>query len=72
MGLVIDTSALVEWERNGYGLGGILEPSTQMIPQNDMEVAATARAYQMDVLIGPNDEAHFRRVLNLGVIVIGQ
>lgn len=39
------------------------------IPQNDMVVAATARAMRFGVLVGPSDEAHFRRVRNLQVVV---
>lgn len=38
-----------------------------MIPQNDITVAATARYLQCPVLVGPNDEAHFRRVSNIEV-----
>ena len=41
-----------------------------MIPQNDLAVAATARFLGCDVLAGPDDEAHFRRVRNLGLQVI--
>ncbi len=41
-----------------------------MIPQNDLSVAATARALGFGVLVGPNDEAHFRRVPGLSVRVL--
>jgi predicted nucleic acid-binding protein len=41
-----------------------------MIPQNDIAVAATARAAQFGVLVGPRDEKHFRRVAGLHVSVI--
>lgn len=41
-----------------------------MIPQNDMAVAATGRSLGMDVLVGPGDEEHFRRVPGLGVMVV--
>jgi len=37
------------------------------IPQNDVAVAATARALGFGVLVGPKDEAHFRRVTGLEV-----
>ena len=42
-----------------------------LIPQNDMAVAATARALSFGVMVGPDDEAHFRRVADLRVAVIG-
>jgi len=41
-----------------------------MIPQNDLSVAATARAMNFGVLVGPRDEAHFRRVPGLMVRVL--
>ncbi len=41
-----------------------------MIPQNDIAVAATARALGFGVLVGPSDEAHFRRVPGLVVRVL--
>lgn len=42
-----------------------------LIPQNDMAVAATARCHGCAVLVGPRDEAHFRRVDALRCQVIG-
>ena len=42
-----------------------------LIPQNDITVAATARFLQFGVLVGPSDEAHFRRVPGLRVQVLG-
>lgn len=44
----------------------------RLIPQNDMVVAATARALGFGVLVGPSDEAHFRSVLGLEVEVLGR
>jgi predicted nucleic acid-binding protein len=41
-----------------------------LIPQNDIAVAATARALEFGVLVGPNDEVHFRRVPGLEIKVI--
>lgn len=38
-----------------------------MIPQNDIAVAATARCLGCGVLVGPRDEAHFRRIDGLDV-----
>jgi len=42
------------------------------IPQNDMAVAATARSIGFGVLVGPQDEKHFREVENLVVQVISR
>lgn len=42
-----------------------------LIPQNDIAVAATARALGFGVLVGTNDEAHFRRVPGLELKVFG-
>jgi predicted nucleic acid-binding protein len=46
-----------------------LSAAGTMIPQNDLAVAATARALGFGVLVGPEDEAHFRRVPGLTVRV---
>lgn len=40
------------------------------IPQNDMAVAATARHLGYRVLVGEQDEAHFRCVKNLDVVAL--
>lgn len=48
-----------------------LSKSGGLIPQNDITVAATARFLQFGVLVGPSDEAHFRRVPGLRVQVLG-
>lgn len=47
--------------------------SGSMIPQNDITVAATARSLGCGVLVGPKDEAHFRRIngLDVRVLLIG-
>lgn len=42
-----------------------------MIPANDIAVAATARCLGCGVLVGPQDEAHFRRIVALDVRVLG-
>ena len=42
----------------------------ELIPQNDITVAATARALRFGVLVGPADEAHFRNVPGLEVAVL--
>jgi len=41
-----------------------------LIPQNDIAVAATARALGFGVLVGPADETHFRAVAALEVRVL--
>ena len=41
-----------------------------MIPQNDIAVAATARAAGFAVLCGSRDEKHFRAVKQLKVVVL--
>lgn len=48
-----------------------LTQSGTMIPQNDIAVAATARCLGCGVLVGPKDEAHFRRITGLEVRVLG-
>jgi predicted nucleic acid-binding protein len=42
----------------------------RLIPQNDLIVAAVARALGCGVLAGPDDEAHFREVKGLEVKVL--
>lgn len=39
------------------------------IPQNGIAVAATARALNLPLLVGPKDEEHFRRVEGLEIRV---
>lgn len=134
MGLIIDTSAIVAWERAGDASVGLepdlelalpaivwaevlsgvrladsasraarrlarlqaireltgVEPFTdriaehhadifaelhqqgRLIPQNDIQVAATARSLGFGVLVGPKDEEPFRRVEGLEVRVCGR
>ena len=40
------------------------------IPQNDIAVAAVARELQFGILVGPDDETHFRRVEGVPIKVI--
>lgn len=47
-----------------------LTQSGTMIPQNDIAVAATARCLGCGVLVGPKDEAHFRRIAGLEIRVL--
>jgi predicted nucleic acid-binding protein len=51
-------------------LYGKLSRSGQLIPANDLAVAATAIELGYGVLVGPADEAHFRRVPQLRVVVL--
>ena len=52
-------------------LYGQLSRSGNLIPANDLIVAATALELEYGVLVGPTDEAHFRRVPNLRLVVLG-
>ena len=47
-----------------------LQQKGSLIPQNDMQVAATARSLGFAVLVGRKDEAHFRRVDGLKVRIL--
>lgn len=47
-----------------------LTKTGNLIPQNDIAVAATALEYNFGVLVGPSDEAHFRRITDLRVVVL--
>lgn len=49
-----------------------LSRAGSLIPQNDIAVAATARTLGFGVLVGPSDEAHFRAVADLDVLVLGE
>lgn len=47
-----------------------LSRAGSLIPTNDMAVAATARRCDHAVLVGPDDEDHFRRIAGLRVVVL--
>jgi len=49
---------------------GALRSAGTPIPSNDAQVAATALGLGFGVLVGPADEAHFRRVPGLQVRVL--
>ncbi len=49
-----------------------LSKTGRLIPANDLAVAATAVAIGFGVLVGPGDEAHFRMVPGLRVVVLGE
>jgi predicted nucleic acid-binding protein len=42
----------------------------RLIPANDLAVAATALELSFGVLVGPRDEAHFRQVPGLRIVVL--
>lgn len=46
-----------------------LRKAGRMIPPNDVQVAATAVHLGCGVLVGAQDEAHFRRISGLRVVV---
>ena len=48
-----------------------LQQSGEMIPANDLAVAATALQLGFGVLVGPSDERHFRRIPGLRLEVLG-
>ena len=48
-----------------------LSRAGQLIPSNDLVVAATALELEYGVLVGPAAEGHFRRVPALRVVVLG-
>jgi len=62
---VVDFSASIaeEWAR----LFAALSRAGQLIPANDLAVAATASFLGYAVLVGPDDERHFRSVPGLRV-----
>jgi len=51
-------------------LFAVLERQGNRIPANDLAVAATATWLGSAVLVGPDDEEHFRRVEGLEVVVL--
>jgi predicted nucleic acid-binding protein len=58
-----DGAIAEEWAR----LFAALSRRGQLIPSNDLAVAATARHLGFGVLVGPSGERHFRRVSGLRV-----
>ena len=51
-------------------LFALLSRAGTLMPANDLTVAATAIDLDFGVVVGPRDEAHFRRVPNLRVQVL--
>ena len=58
-----DAAIAEEWAK----LFAALSRRGQLIPSNDLAVAATAQHLGFGVLVGPSDEHHFRRVSGLRV-----
>jgi predicted nucleic acid-binding protein len=56
-----DAGIAEEWAK----LFAALSRRGQLIPSNDLAVAATARSLEFGVLVGRDNEAHFRRVPGL-------
>ena len=67
---IVDFDAAIagEWAR----LFATLSRRGGLIPSNDLAVAATARHLGFSVLVGPDDERHFRRVPGLQVTKVGR
>lgn len=65
---VIDFGA--EIAESWADLFAALERRGNRIPANDLAVAATATYLGFAVLVGPEDEEHFRRVEGLEVVVL--
>jgi len=62
-----DASIAEHWAE----LFALLSKRGHLIPSNDLAVAATARFLDFGVLVGPDDERHFRGVPDLHVVLIG-
>lgn len=62
-----DASIAEHWAE----LFALLSRRGHLIPSNDLAVAATARYLDFGVLVGPDDERHFRGVPDLHVVLIG-
>jgi predicted nucleic acid-binding protein len=58
-----DAGAAVQWAR----LFATLSRAGRLIPANDLVVAATALSLEFGVLVGPQDEGHFRAIPGLRV-----
>lgn len=61
--IAFDAEIAVEWARLFAGLSR----RGELIPANDLAVAATARHLRFPLLVGPADESHFRRIPDLDV-----
>lgn len=61
-----DKEIAARWAR----LFATLHEEGTMIPSNDLAAAATALHLDFGVLVGPQDERHFRRVPDLRVVAL--
>ncbi|GMV07619.1 MAG: hypothetical protein AMXMBFR53_38940 [Gemmatimonadota bacterium] len=64
--VAFDADVAARWAE----LSAALREKRRLIPSNDLIVAATALHLGFGVLVGPQDEEHFRRVEGLRVEVI--
>jgi predicted nucleic acid-binding protein len=71
---LVAATGIVEFDeaiaREWADLFGLLSRRGRMIPSNDLAVAATARHLDYGVLVGPDDERHFRKVPRLRVVPV--
>jgi predicted nucleic acid-binding protein len=71
---LVAATGIVEFDeaiaREWADLFGLLSRRGRMIPSNDLAVAATARHLEYGVLVGPDDERHFRAVPRLRVVPV--
>lgn len=52
-------------------LYALLRARGTAVPQNDLAVAATSLHLSHTLVVGPNDESHFRQVPGLEIVVVG-
>lgn len=72
---LVDVTGIVDFDasiaEHWAELFALLSKRGHRIPSNDLAVAATARFLDFGVLVGPDDERHFRGVPDLHVVLIG-
>jgi predicted nucleic acid-binding protein len=71
---LVTATGIVEFDeaiaREWAELFRIMSRRGHMIPSNDLAVAATARHLGYGVLVGPDDDRHFRQVPRLRVVPV--
>jgi len=71
---LVEVTGIVDFDRSiaehWAELFAQLSQHGRLIPSNDLAVAATARYLEFGVLVGPDDERHFRGVPDLQVVAI--
>ncbi|HWG53299.1 MAG TPA: type II toxin-antitoxin system VapC family toxin [Gemmatimonadaceae bacterium] len=72
---LVEVTGIVDFDRfiaeHWAELFAQLSQRARLIPSNDLAVAATARYLDFGVLVGPDDQRHFRNVPDLQVVAIG-